>query len=236
MGGMRRTLIPLIFALSALTSSADWKPLFNGKDLTGWTGDPRNWRVENGVIIGETNDSDKKLAANSFLIWKDGEPADFEIEYQARITGNNSGVQYRSKVFDAATWSAGGYQMDLHPNQTYVGMLYEERGRGIVCLRGQRVTLTDKIEVTGKLDLPEVDLAQWNSYRIVARGNVLQHFVNGKLAAEITDNNPAKRAAKGVIALQIHAGPSMKAEFKELRLQEFKADPPPVAPEVPKDK
>ena len=84
-------------------------------------------------------------------IWKGGEPADFELEYQARITGNNSGVQYRSKVFDAATWSVGGYQMDLHPDQTYLGQLYEERGRGIVCLRGQRVTLTDKIEVSPPL-------------------------------------------------------------------------------------
>lgn len=226
---MRHTLIPLLFAFSIGSAVADWQPLFNGKDLTGWSGDPRIWKVENGVITGETNDSDKKLAANSFLIWQGGQPGDFELEYQARITGNNSGVQYRSKVLNAATWSVGGYQMDLHPNAPYLGMLYEERGRGIACLRGQRVNLGDKPAVTGKLDLPDVKLEEWNSYRIVARGNVLQHFVNGKLAAEITDVDPAKRAAKGVIALQVHAGPSMKAEFKELRLQETAAAAP-VAP------
>jgi hypothetical protein len=222
---MRRLIIPLLLALPASSALADWKPLFNGKDLTGWSGDPRLWKVENGVIIGETNDTDKKLAANSFLIWQGGEPADFELEYQARITGNNSGIQYRSKVVNAATWSVGGYQMDLHPNQPYLGMLYEERGRGIACLRGQQVKLADKPEVTGKLELPAVKLEEWNTFRIVVRGNLLQHFVNGKLAAEITDVDPAKSAAKGVIAIQVHAGPSMKAEFKDLRIQEF-ATPP----------
>ncbi|MEO0018414.1 MAG: hypothetical protein RLZZ522_1697 [Verrucomicrobiota bacterium] len=222
MQSMRRLLAPLLSALSLCSASAEWKPLFNGKDLTGWSGDPRLWKVEQGVIIGETNATDKKLAANSFLIWQGGEPADFELEYQARVTGNNSGMQYRSKVFDAAAWRVSGYQMDLHPNQPYLGMLYEEGGRGISCLRGQRVTLADKADVTGKLEIPDVKLEEWNSYRIVARGNVLQHFVNGVLATEITDVDPAKRAAKGVIALQIHAGPPMKAEFKELRIQKFK--------------
>lgn len=226
---MRILLIPLLFACSLPVLGADWKPLFNGKDLTGWSGDPRNWKVENGVIIGETNATDKKLAANSFLIWKDGEPADFELEYQARVSANNSGVQYRSKVLDAAAWRVVGYQMDLHPDPTYLGMLYEEGGRGIACLRGQQVKLAAKPEVTGKLEIDNVDLAQWNSYRIVARGHLLKHYVNGKLAAEINDLDPAKRAAKGVIALQVHAGPDMKAEFKALRLREFDK-PEPASP------
>jgi hypothetical protein len=225
---MRRILIPLMFVLPLATATAGWQPLFNGKDLAKWTGDPRIWRVENGVIIGETNATDKKLAANSFLIWQGGQPADFELEYQARITGNNSGVQYRSKVRDAATWSVDGYQMDLHPNPPYLGMLYEEQGRGIACQRGQRVTLDEKTTVTGQLDIATVNVAEWNTYRIVARGHVLQHFVNGKLAAEITDLNAAKRAAKGVIALQVHAGPAMKAEFKDLRLQKLVVPVPPA--------
>jgi hypothetical protein len=209
-----------ILCSSALVH-AGWQPLFNGKDLTKWSGDPRIWRVEDGVIVGETNGTDKKLAANSFLIWQGGEPGDFELEFRARITGgNNSGVQYRSKVLNADAWSVGGYQMDLHPNAPYLGMLYEERGRGISCQRGQRVNLADKPEVTGKLEVPAVNLAEWNSYRIVAKGNLLQHFVNGQLAAEITDISPTKSAAKGVIAIQVHAGPAMKAEFKDIRLLE----------------
>ncbi len=217
---MIRLLIPLALVWSVLPVSADWQVLFNGKDLTGWSGDARLWRVQDGVLIGETDGAEKKVAANTFLIWQGGEPADFELEYQARVVGNNSGVQYRSKVADAAKWSVGGYQMDLHPDAAFLGMLYEERGRGIVCKRGQKVRLSEgRPEVTGTLEVPAVDLAAWNSYRVVAKGNLLQHFVNGKLAAEIDDTHPTKRSAKGVIALQLHAGPAMKAEFKEIRLQ-----------------
>jgi hypothetical protein len=215
---MTRTLTLLFLAISAIACRAEWQPIFNGKDLEGWSGDPRLWRVENGVLVGETNDMDKKTAANTFLIWQGGEPGDFTLEYKARVTGNNSGVQYRSRVVDAAKWSVGGYQMDLHPKQEYLGMLYEERGRGIACQRGQKVKLGDKPEVTGKFDIADVNLAEWNTFRIVAKGNVLQHFVNDKLAAEIEDTHPQKRADKGVIALQLHAGPPMKAEFKDLRI------------------
>lgn len=222
---MRRILTFFLLGFSILAAHADWKPLFNGKNLDGWSGDPRLWRVEDGVLVGETNTTDKKIAGNSFLIWQGGEPGDFELEYKARVTGNNSGVQYRSKVLDATKWMVGGYQMDLHPKAEFLGMLYEEKGRGIACQRGQKVTLDAKPQVTGKLDVPAVDLAQWNSYKIVAKGNVVQHFVNGQLAAEITDVNQQKSAAKGVIALQVHAGPAMKTEFKDLRINESAVPP-----------
>ena len=202
-----------------MPSFADWQSMFTGKDLTGWSGDPRLWRVEDGVIIGETNATDKKLKANSFLIWQGGEPGDFEMEYEARVVGNNSGVQYRSRVIDADKWSIGGYQMDLHPKAEYLGMLYEERGRGIACLRGQKVELDAKPKVTDKFDIEEVKLEEWNTFRIVAKGNVVQHYVNGTLAAEITDVNEEKRSAKGVIALQVHAGKPMKVEFKNLKIK-----------------
>lgn len=215
---MTRILPLLILSISTLACRAEWKSLFNGTDLTGWSGDPRLWRVADGVIIGETNDSDKKTAANTFLILQGMEPGDFILEYKARVTGNNSGVQYRSRIIDAAKWSVGGYQMDLHPKPAYLGMLYEERGRGIACQSGQKVKLADKPEITGKLEIPATDLAEWNTFRIVARGNILQHFVNGRLAAEIEDVHPEKRSTKGVIALQLHAGPAMKTEFKDLRI------------------
>jgi hypothetical protein len=225
---MKSTFILLILGISAIACRADWKPLFNGKNLDGWNGDPRLWRVEDGVLVGETNVTDKKITANSFLIWQGGEPGDFELEYKARVSANNSGVQYRSKVIDAAKWIVGGYQMDLHPKAAFLGMLYEEKGRGISCQRGQKVTLDAKPQVTGELEVPAVDLAQWNSYKIVAKGNVLQHYINGNLATEITDVNPQKRADKGVIALQVHAGPAMKTEFKDLRIL-VSSEPAPAA-------
>ena len=198
--------------------------LFDGKSLKGWSGDPRLWRVEDGVIVGETDAEGRKIERNSFLVWQGGEVGDFEISFKARVKGNNSGLQYRSVVKDPAKWVVTGYQFDLHPKAEYLGMLYEEGGRGISCLRGQKVTLSadkKKPEVTGKLEVPEVDLAEWNDFKIVAKGNIVQHHVNGKLAAEITDLNPEKRALRGSLALQLHRGPAMKAEFKEIRLKKL---------------
>ena len=213
-----RNFILLFSCFAGLATAAEWNELFNGRDLAGWTGDPRLWKVENGSIIGETDNAERKVPANTFLIWEGAQPADFELEFKARVTGkNNSGVQYRSTRPNPDTWKLTGYQFDLHPAKNYLGMLYEEGGRGIACTRGQKVKLKDKPEVTGKLDVEDVSLDQWNSYRVVARGNVLQHFVNGKPAAEIHDEHPEKRAMKGLIGLQLHAGPPMKAEFKDLR-------------------
>lgn len=195
--------------------------LFDGESLDGWSGDPRLWRVENGAIVGETDAAGRKIDANTFLIWQGGEVGDFELTFKTRVQGNNSGVQYRSKVIEAAKWRVTGYQLDLHPKQQYLGMLYEEGGRGISCLRGQKVELAKggKPVVTGDLEVPEVDLSKWNEVRLVARGNRLQHHVNGKLAAEIVDLDPDKRAASGILALQLHRGPAMKAEFKDIRLK-----------------
>jgi hypothetical protein len=209
-------LVSLLVA--TLPAQASWKSIFNGKDLEDWSGDSRLWRVHEGVIVGES--AEKKTEENSFLIWQGGKAGDFELEFQARVTGNNnSGVQYRSKLLDAAGWKVSGYQLDLHPQPSYLGMLYEERGRGIVCERGARVKLWDKPEVKGILEVPTVDLAVWNSYRIVAQGFALRHFVNGRLAVEVHDMHPEKRATEGIIALQLHAGPPMKAEFKDLRIR-----------------
>jgi hypothetical protein len=216
----RRIYGLFLLMLLSLPCQGGWQQLFNGTDLTGWSGDPRLWRVEDGVLIGETNDTDKKVSANTFLIWQGGEPGDFELEFKARVTGNNSGVQYRSRALDPAKWVVGGYQLDLHPQASYLGMLYEEKGRGIACERGQQVKLDEKPEVLGTFKIHPVDLAVWNSYRIVAQGTHIRHFVNGKPAAEIEDTNPDKRAVQGIIALQLHAGEAMKVEFKDMRVQQ----------------
>lgn len=224
---MLKEIIVIAFCASTAALPLCGEDLFDGKSLEGWSGDPRLWRVEDGAIVGETDTNGRKIDANTFLIWQGGEVGDFEITFKARVAGNNSGLQYRSKIKDAAKWSATGYQLDMHPKQEYLGMLYEEGGRGISCLRGQKVKLVKggKPVVTGKLDVPEVDLSKWNEYRLVAKGNKLQHFVNGQLAAEIVDEDPDKGAASGHVALQLHRGPAMKAEFKELKLTRLDAKP-----------
>jgi hypothetical protein len=210
--------------MGAAFAQGEWKPIFNGKDLTGWKGDARLWKVVDGVLTGESNDTDKLVKPNTFLIWEGGEPADFELKLKARVTGNNnSGVQYRSKKVDGVEFALAGYQMDMHPNQPYAGMLYEERGRGIMGERGSKVERADgKSTVTEKLEMPEVKLGEWNDFRVEVKGNVLRHYVNDKLALEIVDKEEAKRAMKGLIGLQLHAGPAMKAEFKEIEIKELK--------------
>ena len=212
------------FCAGATTGHADevMKSLFNGKNLDGWEGNPELWRVEDGVIVGETNDGDKKIKQNTFLIWQGGEVGDFDLRFKARAEGNNSGVQYRSERIEGDGWRMQGYQFDLHPNQPYLGMLYEEGGRGIACKRGQRVKLAagKKPAEVGKLAVEKTKLSEWQSYRIVAKGHRLQHYVNGQLAAHITDTDREKRSLKGLIGLQLHRGPAMRVEFKDFELRE----------------
>jgi hypothetical protein len=227
----------------ATTVFAEEKNLFNGKDLTGWEGNPELWSVKDGVIHGETkpdaeNPKKSGLKHNTFLVWK-GTVRDFELKAKFRIMSDsgNSGIQYRSKRLEDGVHGpiVSGYQADFEAGPTYSGITYEERGRGILAKRGEQVVIRanpedakkPKIEVTGSVgNSAEIQASikskEWNDYRIVAKGNRLQQFINGKQTVEITDEDEAKRALEGVIALQIHAGPPMVVEFKDLVLQELK--------------
>ena len=220
-------LLGLGLGLTASTGrgeDAGFVPLFDGKSLAGWEGKPEFWRVEDGVLVGETT-AEKPTKGNTFLIWRAGQVDDFELELEYRITEKgNSGIQYRSQDF--GDFVVGGYQGDFEGGKTYSGIVYEERGRGILCQRGQRVTIAadgkktpgEPIGETGKLQ-EAIKPGEWNAYRIVAQGPRLQHFINGQLMSETVDEQEGKRAVQGVLALQLHAGPPMKVEFKDIRLK-----------------
>ena len=219
---MAKKILTLLALLNlSVLCSAESKNLFNGKDLTGWTGNPEFWKVENGIIVGETTNQ-KKTSGNTFLIWEGGNLGDFELTLKARVKGNNnSGIQYRSKVLNAKTWSVGGYQMDMHPAPNYLGMMYEERGRGVIAQRGQNVVIDSKGKrtSTGNPDKEKTDnLADWNEFKISAIGNKLTHMVNGKVTVDIEDNEDGKKSSSGVIALQLHAGGPMRLEVKDISL------------------
>ena len=207
--------------------------IFNGKDLKGWEGNPKLWSVKDGAITGETT-AENPTKGNTFLIWTNGTVGDFELRCSYRIMPGdaqgfaNSGIQYRSKVLDPVNWVVGGYQADMEAGAIYSGILYEERMRGILALRGQKVVLRAgaKPEVVGSLgDAQEIGAAikkgEWNDYRIIAKGNHLQQFINGKQTVDVVDEDEAKRAASGVLALQLHAGPPMKVQFKSIRLKKL---------------
>ncbi len=224
----------LILALISSTLFAEETKLFNGTDLTGWEGDSRFWSVKDGAITAAST-KENPVPHNTFLIWKGGEAADFTLTLKYKmIPGDekkytNSGIQYRSKVIDAAKFIVGGYQADFEYGDKYSGIIYEEKGRGILAQRGQKVVVKqgDKpekpvIEVTGETgDSKEIQAAinkdDWNEYKIIAKGNHVQQFINGKLTADITDET-AEAPKTGIIALQMHQGPPMSVQFKDIIL------------------
>lgn len=225
-------------SIVAQENEPGFKSLFNGKDLTGWSGRANHWSVEQGAITGTTT-TEFPAQGNNFLIAQDGDKplvvADFELRlsYRFQSDGGNSGIQYRSK--DKGNFVVHGYQADMETGNNYSGILYEEGGRGIIAQRGQKVAVRDdpaspgtqKIDVTGSVGVSGeiqagIKAGDWNDYIIIARGNHLQHFINGKLTVEVTDGQEAKAARSGILALQIHAGPPMKVQFKNIRIKSLK--------------
>ena len=163
-------------------------------------------------------------------MWRGGTPGDFELRLSFRIENGNSGVQYRSK--DLGKWRIGGYQAEVC-NGRSVGFLYGERMRGSLCRVGQKVVIEtdEKNKVVKKVvgNLPDAKQAfakykakDWNHYRIIARGNHLVHYLNGVQTVDCVDNDEKGRMMSGVLALQIHAGPPMVVEFKDIKIKMLK--------------
>jgi hypothetical protein len=148
----------------------------------------------------------------------------FELTAKIKQSGNNSGIQYRSQELkDVGPWSIGGYQCDVHPTPANNAMHYDERGRGIVCQNGQTVIVDrDGTKWLVKETEPvKVDVAEWNEYMVIARGNHLIHKLNGQVTADVIDLQESQRELEGLLALQIHAGPAMKVEIKDIVLKEL---------------
>ncbi len=218
----------------SLMAEEGFTSMFNGRDLAGWDGAKDLWSVKDGAIIGQTT-AKNPAKENTFLVWTNGQPGDFEMRCSFKIMANNdvgfanSGIQYRSKVVKPSYWVVAGYQADMEAGPNYTGGLYEEKGRGILAKRGEKVLIHEdgKKEVTGSLGdfaklEDEVRKGEWNDYVIIAQGNHLQQFINGKAMIDVVDEQKEKSAAAGVIALQLHAGKSMTVEFKDLRIKELK--------------
>lgn len=200
--------------------------LFDGKSLQGWSGLTANWTVQDGAITGE-NKADAPIGQNTFLVY-DKPVKDFELTLEFRIMGGNSGIQYRSKIFDKDKFVVGGYQADIDANKRFMGINYEERGRGILAERGEIIAVDgqgkkSRVGSTGDSDalLSQIKWEDWNRYKIVAKGNVLQHYINDQLMSEVQDSESAKAVTEGVLALQLHAGPPMKVQFKSIMLKTY---------------
>ncbi len=228
-------------SIDAQDSAPAGKSLFNGKDLEGWDGDPRFWRVENGEIVGETTESNK-AEKNTFLIYRGGEFGDFDLRFKYRVTGYNSGMQYRS--IELGKWSVGGYQSDFEDrhhksgeNQIdkFSGMFFDEQGRMFMGQRGQSVVVRSnpeapkkpRIEVIGSVGDPFeleklIKRDDWNEMRVIARGFSFTHIINGHVMSTGLDEDTTGRKACGIIAIQLHSGPAMKIRVKDVTVLELK--------------
>lgn len=247
---MKRPLLlaaVIAFATPIGASAADdWESLFNGKDLSGWKGRPELWSVKEEAITGYTKDGKLPGNANSFLVW-DGKLKDFELKVKFKIVGGNSGIQYRSKHAGKPEdfWIAG-YQADMDGSKGagYFGILYEERGRAILCQRGTKTWIdTDgskyELRVADAAEiLKAIKMNEWNEYHITAKANHLVQMINGKTTAEVIDWQKDRRAMEGLLAFQIHQGQGeMTVQFKDIMLKNLTgcAEVTPETMPIPKD-
>jgi hypothetical protein len=189
----------LTLVLCAAAQEPGFKPLFDGKTLNGWSGDPRLWRVEDGAIVGSTEGV--TLDKNTFLIYKGGEFSDFILRAEVKLRNHNSGIQFRSE--ELPDYVVKGYQADMAEDNWWGGV-YEERGTRGVMVNGWK----------GKAETV-VRKGDWNEVEIKCQGPKIEIRINGLLTAELTDDVKLS----GVIAFQLHRGPPMEARFRNIRIQ-----------------
>ncbi|WKN42112.1 3-keto-disaccharide hydrolase [Tunicatimonas pelagia] len=223
-----------------------FRSIFDGETLDGWEGDSTYWRVENGSLVGEIT-PETRVESNSFIIWQGGTPANFELKTEFRITENgNSGINYRSERIDTIPYALRGYQADIDGKNRYTGQNYEEKKRTTLAYRGEQTTITSQENpaepgslranvkrnawahrnVTaslGESDSLKTNIKQgdWNEMHLIVNGNRLQHYVNGVLMSDVTDDDTVNRSMQGQLGVQVHVGPPMQVEYRNIRLKQL---------------
>ncbi len=227
---MMKTLRQIVvFAILALPAAADepgFVSLFDGKTLDGWScQEMKYWSVEDGAITARNTEPIKECY---YLVWQGGRPADFELKAKFRIQGPkeaNSGIQFRSKI--RSDGFVEGYQADIAREPKFCGVLYDETPkRGLLAAKGQRTLIDEHGHRTVEQFADEaelwkkIDLDGWNEYHVIARGQHVSAKINGDLMWEVTDREKGRHGeAPGVIALQLHVGPPMQVQFKDIWLK-----------------
>jgi hypothetical protein len=214
-----------------------FEPIFDGTTLKGWDGDKAFWRAENGAIVGQSS-PENVVKQNTFLIWRGGEPRNFELKVQFRMDSTNSGIQIRSSQLPVGTgegtakvehnWVLKGYQADIDFANQYTGQIYEERARGFLAMRGQAVYVPDgaRPKVIGNLQNGDelksiIKVNDWNQVHLIARGNTITQILNGSVTSIVVDDDTKNRALGGLIGFQMHVGAPMKVEFRNVWLKKL---------------
>jgi hypothetical protein len=222
----------------------DFVPIFDGKTLNGWDGDSLYWSVKDGNLIGEVT-PETLLKNNTFIIWNEDQPDDFELKLEFKIAeAGNSGINYRSEKIDSIQYALKGYQADIDGKVTYTGQNYEEKKRATLAYRGEKVIINSQpnsdhlgslkanvenncwqsrevLASLGDSDVlkNKIKSEDWNEAHLIIKGNRLQHYINGILMSDVIDNDTINRKSKGYLGVQVHVGPPMKVEYRNIRLK-----------------
>jgi hypothetical protein len=209
-----------------------FESIFDGRTLEGWKGNPTYWRVENGALVGEITPQ-TIVKSNTFIIWQGGKPRDFELKLEFRITDRgNSGINYRSvvvpdKVTPDNAFAMRGYQCDLDGRRQYSGNNYEEKGRLFLGLRGQLTRVVGDrpplllAQIGDNAQLGQLVTDDWNRVHLIIRGHTLIHVINDQVMCVVIDDDAPNRADEGQIGMQVHVGPPMKVEYRNIRLKKL---------------
>ena len=236
------------FAQKAQASEKGFKKIFDGKTLKGWEGDPVYWKAENGSIVGVIT-PETLLKRNTFIIYRDAKPSDFELKCEVKITKDgNTGINYRSEeLLPDLPFALKGYQADIDGAIRYTGQNYEERGRTTLGYRGEIVIVNEQTDpevknnlraysarnawlarkVTGSLGNSDslktkIKSEDWNEVHLIVKGNRLLHYVNGVLMSDVTDLDKVNGKSEGWLGVQVHVGPPMKVEYRNIRIKNLK--------------
>lgn len=221
----------------------EFQSIFNGKDLEGWSGDPTYWRIENSILTGEVT-PETILKSNSFIIYKKEQPENFELKLEYRVSeSGNSGINYRSEIIKNLPYALRGYQCDIDGKNRYTGQNYEEKKRTTLAYMGETVSIPQMPDSIPKSNLRKnvkkncwqtrtviaikqkselklkVKPNDWNIAHLIVKGNTIQHYINGELFSGVTDLDEINRSRKGYIGVQVHVGPPMKIEYRNIRLK-----------------
>jgi hypothetical protein len=222
------TLIVPLDPLPPLTDEPGFVSIFDGKTLEGWqAADMSFWSVEDGAITAKST-QEKPAVRNHYLVWQGGKLGDFELKLRHRILTKldvNGGFQFRSEMFNGdIPDDCRGYQVDNNTNTTWLARLYDEFGRHTLAWRGEHTTFAadgtpTTQPITGHGEPARFSLGEWHEYHLICKGPEITLKINGRSIAQVTDNDPAQFDAEGILAMQLHSGPDMVVQFKDLRLK-----------------
>ncbi|WP_050981762.1 3-keto-disaccharide hydrolase [Algibacter luteus] len=225
-------------------NESDFISIFNEKDLSGWVGDSTYWSVKDGALVGEVT-PETILERNSFIIYEKAQPSNFELKLEYKISNSgNSGINYRSERIEKFPYALKGYQCDIDGKNRYTGQNYEEKKRTTLAYMGEKVTIPSMPDSISKTNLRKNvkkncwqtrivsdtlgDLKQlkshikendWNSVHLIVKDNRMQHYINGVLMSDVLDLDTENRENKGFLGVQVHVGPPMKVQYKNIKIK-----------------